>query len=106
MLLPSVSARPDVLVDQSPVTAASIRCPAPRGRPAPGAGPPHRDGLAAVLGATRALPAALAEPLPPALAAGLPAPGRPARRGPGLHAPVRADGPHQRTARAADLLPG
>ncbi|MFF4452243.1 hypothetical protein [Streptomyces goshikiensis] len=106
-MLPSGFARPDVLVDQSPVPAASIRCPAL------GAGllrEPHRptpDGLAAALGATRALPAALAEPLPPRR-------WRPVSRHLGA---LRGAGPvstrrsgrtalHLRTARAADLLPG
>ncbi|CAM5300287.1 transcriptional regulator [Streptomyces avidinii] len=64
VLLPSVFSWPDVLVDQSPVTAASIRYPATGvgllwERPAPTPG-----GLDAVIGPTRAaLLAALAEPL-------------------------------------------
>ncbi|MEV7440046.1 DUF5937 family protein [Streptomyces sp. NPDC091204] len=70
VLLPSVFGWPDVLVDQSPVTAATIRYPAH------GVGllweqpPPTPGGLEAVMGPTRAaLLTALAEPLTtPALA--------------------------------------
>ncbi|WP_073777120.1 hypothetical protein [Streptomyces sp. MJM1172] len=89
VLLPSVFAWPDVLVDRSPVTAASIRYPAL------GIGlfwepdRPTRDGLAAVLGATRAAPlAALAEPLTtPAPAA---RPGVTPARSPSTWAPCAA----------------
>lgn len=116
VLLPSVFAWPDVLVDRSPVTAASIRYPAL------GVGllwepdRPTRDGLAAVLGATRAaLLAALAEPLTtPALAARLGVTPSAvsqhlgALRGAGLVSTRRSGRTalHLRTARAVDLLTG
>ncbi|MFD6184695.1 hypothetical protein [Streptomyces goshikiensis] len=109
MLLPSVFARPDVLVDQSPVPAASIRCPAP------GAGllrepdrPPRRPGRRPRGDPGGALSAALAEPLTtPALAARLGVTPS-ALRGAGTVSTRRSGRTalHLRTARAADPLTG